>query len=427
MDNRDHAAALGGILACLALALLLYHSLAGGTLLSANAYDSYSLQAENWLGRAQLHRRRGKLSLAGTGRLRRAVLPVLPAGTGALDAALGAVLRQRGGRALQSGHGTCGAALRGRLLCLLCPGGPAPRSGCLPDAVCQFWLQRLLALHQRRGLVHGPDAGALPGVLGAVFRPAGYPSRHRGRLPLPGAGGGLPPLLRGPAGGLAALPAGTKTPRRGSAGRSTGAAAGGGGGLLSDGLQTWPASAILWNSGTAICPNSPAQPTGSSLRCIWHPICSTCCAPSRWTATFSCILRSSTGFSSFWPSAVPAVGALRGGCPSAPGTPVRRAAAARTGLVHRAGLPAAYPADLHAPYHGRLAIRHPLSGGPLSLGSSLVPEPPGPGARVPVPGRCAARPSFSISMAPCTCCRHKKGPGRFHALSCRVLRCFGNY
>ena len=49
MDNRDHAAALGGLLACLALALLLYHSLAGGTLLSANAYDSYSLQAENWL------------------------------------------------------------------------------------------------------------------------------------------------------------------------------------------------------------------------------------------------------------------------------------------------------------------------------------------------------------------------------------------
>lgn len=49
MRSRDHAAALGGILACLALALLLYHSLAGGTLLSANPYDSYALQAENWL------------------------------------------------------------------------------------------------------------------------------------------------------------------------------------------------------------------------------------------------------------------------------------------------------------------------------------------------------------------------------------------
>lgn len=49
MQKRDHAAALGGILACLALALLLYHALAGGTLLSANPYDSYSLQAENWL------------------------------------------------------------------------------------------------------------------------------------------------------------------------------------------------------------------------------------------------------------------------------------------------------------------------------------------------------------------------------------------
>lgn len=49
MKTRDHAAVLGGILVCLALALLLYHSLAGGTLLAANAYDSYALQAENWL------------------------------------------------------------------------------------------------------------------------------------------------------------------------------------------------------------------------------------------------------------------------------------------------------------------------------------------------------------------------------------------
>lgn len=37
----------------LALALLLYHSLAGGSLLAANPYDSYLLQAQNWLaGRA---------------------------------------------------------------------------------------------------------------------------------------------------------------------------------------------------------------------------------------------------------------------------------------------------------------------------------------------------------------------------------------
>lgn len=49
MRRRDHAAALAGILFCLALALLLYHSLAGGTLLSHNDYDSYALQAENWL------------------------------------------------------------------------------------------------------------------------------------------------------------------------------------------------------------------------------------------------------------------------------------------------------------------------------------------------------------------------------------------
>lgn len=46
---RRHAAALAGLLGCLALALLCYHDLAGGTLLAHNVYDSYSLQAENWL------------------------------------------------------------------------------------------------------------------------------------------------------------------------------------------------------------------------------------------------------------------------------------------------------------------------------------------------------------------------------------------
>lgn len=49
MHRHEHLSTLGGLLACLALALLLFHSLAGGTLLSANSYDSYALQAENWL------------------------------------------------------------------------------------------------------------------------------------------------------------------------------------------------------------------------------------------------------------------------------------------------------------------------------------------------------------------------------------------
>lgn len=49
MRIRDHVAALGGLLVCLFLALVLYHSLAGGTLLQTNPYDSYALQAENWL------------------------------------------------------------------------------------------------------------------------------------------------------------------------------------------------------------------------------------------------------------------------------------------------------------------------------------------------------------------------------------------
>lgn len=47
--RRDHVAALAAVLFCLGLAYLLYHSLAGGTLLAHNVYDSYSLQAENWL------------------------------------------------------------------------------------------------------------------------------------------------------------------------------------------------------------------------------------------------------------------------------------------------------------------------------------------------------------------------------------------
>lgn len=51
MENRvkQHGAALAAGLACLALALLLYHSLAGGTLLQSSPYNSYALQAENWL------------------------------------------------------------------------------------------------------------------------------------------------------------------------------------------------------------------------------------------------------------------------------------------------------------------------------------------------------------------------------------------
>ena len=49
MKKRQHAAALLGTLVCLVLALVLYHSLAGGTLMQAGPYNSYALQAENWL------------------------------------------------------------------------------------------------------------------------------------------------------------------------------------------------------------------------------------------------------------------------------------------------------------------------------------------------------------------------------------------
>ena len=41
--------ALTALLSLAALGYLLYHTLAGGTLLSSNVYDTYALQAQNWL------------------------------------------------------------------------------------------------------------------------------------------------------------------------------------------------------------------------------------------------------------------------------------------------------------------------------------------------------------------------------------------
>lgn len=55
--GRAHPAALAAGMSLLALALLLYHSLAGGTLLAKNPYDSYLLQAQNWLA--------GRMDIAG--------------------------------------------------------------------------------------------------------------------------------------------------------------------------------------------------------------------------------------------------------------------------------------------------------------------------------------------------------------------------
>lgn len=47
--TRAHLAALAGSLALFGFGILLFHSLAGGTLLAQNPYDSYLLQAQNWL------------------------------------------------------------------------------------------------------------------------------------------------------------------------------------------------------------------------------------------------------------------------------------------------------------------------------------------------------------------------------------------
>ncbi len=48
-DGLGHPKALVGVLLCMCLWFLCYHSLAGGTLLQPNAFDSYLLQTQNWL------------------------------------------------------------------------------------------------------------------------------------------------------------------------------------------------------------------------------------------------------------------------------------------------------------------------------------------------------------------------------------------
>lgn len=48
-NAHQYRQALAGLLVCLGFFFLLHHTLAGGTLLDANPYDSYALQAQNWL------------------------------------------------------------------------------------------------------------------------------------------------------------------------------------------------------------------------------------------------------------------------------------------------------------------------------------------------------------------------------------------
>ena len=82
---KQHASALTAVLACLALALVLYHSLAGGTLLQSSPYNSYALQAENWL--AGQYSKWRKLHMAGIGNLSGTVLSILSTGASGTDAA----------------------------------------------------------------------------------------------------------------------------------------------------------------------------------------------------------------------------------------------------------------------------------------------------------------------------------------------------
>ncbi len=126
--DRRHLQALAGSLSLLALALVLYHSLAGGTLLDANAYDSYLLQAQNWL--------EGRVSIANGEKypwLELAIyngeyylsFPPVPSVLALLPAALGLSL----GNLWQALWAL--AALAGVYLCFW-RAGHAPRS-------CAFW------------------------------------------------------------------------------------------------------------------------------------------------------------------------------------------------------------------------------------------------------------------------------------------------
>lgn len=123
-----HARALAGSLALLALALLLYHSLAGGTLLAPNVYDSYLLQAKNWLaGRAYIDGGENYpwLELAIYEGRYYLSFPPVPSVAALLPAALGLDL----GNLWQALWAL--AALAGVYLCFW-RAGPAPRA-------CAFW------------------------------------------------------------------------------------------------------------------------------------------------------------------------------------------------------------------------------------------------------------------------------------------------
>ena len=67
--GRQHTRQLALLLAFSCFGYLLYHTLAGGTLLAANSYDSYSLQAQNWLQGSLSIRDGEAYPLAGVGEL----------------------------------------------------------------------------------------------------------------------------------------------------------------------------------------------------------------------------------------------------------------------------------------------------------------------------------------------------------------------
>ena len=98
---RRHAAALAAVLGCLALALVFVPRPGRGHAAGPQRLRQLRPAGRKLAGRAHDHRGRRKLPLAGAGDLRRAVLPVLPAGAGRAAAAAGGAGRRGAGGAQQ--------------------------------------------------------------------------------------------------------------------------------------------------------------------------------------------------------------------------------------------------------------------------------------------------------------------------------------
>ena len=200
MKKRQHAAALLGTLVCLVLALVLYHSLAGGTLMQAGPYNSYALQAENWLaGRNYIANGEDYpwLELAiYSGRYYQSFPPVPAVLMLPFVAAFGSWQALPGGLIMLELALLCAA---GVYLCCM-------RSGMAADVCAYFAVfismgsNLFLDVHQRRRVVYGAAVRAAVRCVGAVLGAGARCGAGGAGLAVYGVGCGLPPVLRAAAG-----------------------------------------------------------------------------------------------------------------------------------------------------------------------------------------------------------------------------------